>query len=89
MNLIRTSLSFILLWLFAPTAIFACPGCGQAIDGSGASNGIIAIYSILAGMPFLIIGSILVGFMIMKRRSSQNITEQTEERSESKGGNEN
>ena len=88
MKLIRTSFSFILLWLFAPTAIVACPGCGQAIDGSGASNGIIAIYSILAGMPFLIIGSILLGFVIMKRKSSKNIAEQTEKRSESKGGNE-
>ena len=89
MKLIRTSLSFILLWLFAPTAIFACPGCGQAIDGSGASNGIIAIYSILAGMPFLIIGSIIVGFIIMKRKSSPNISEQTEESFEHQGGNEN
>jgi len=77
MKLIRTSLSCILLWLFAPTAIFACPGCGQALDGSGASNGIIAIYTILAGMPFLIIGSILVGFIILNRKSSKNIAEKT------------
>lgn len=88
MKIFRTLLAGILLWLFAPTAIFACPGCGQALDGSGASNGIIAIYSILAGMPFLIIGSILVGFIILNRKSSKNIAEQTEKRSESKGGNE-
>lgn len=89
MKIFRTLFAGILLWLFAPTAIFACPGCGQALDGSGASNGIIAIYSILAGMPFLIIGSIIVGFVIMNRKSSQNIAEQSEKRSESKGGNEN
>ncbi len=89
MKVFRTLLAGILLWLFAPTAIFACPGCGQALDGSGASNGIIAIYTILAGMPFLIIGSIIVGFIIMNRKSTRNITEHTEESSESKGGNEN
>ena len=89
MKIISTIMSGLLLWLFTPTAIYACPGCGPANDGSGASNGIIAIYSILAGMPFLIIGSILVGFIIMKRKSSQKITEHTEEHSESNGGNEN
>ncbi len=89
MKIIRTLLLSILLWLFNTSAIYACPGCGQAIDESGGSNGIIAIYSILAGMPFLIIGSVLVGFIIMKRKSLQSITEQTEERFEHQGGNKN
>jgi len=89
MKIINTIMSGLFLWLLTPTSIYACPGCGQAIDGSGASNGIIAIYSILAGMPFLIIGSILVGFIIMKRKSLQKNTEHTEEHSESKGGSEN
>ncbi len=89
MKIINTIMSGLILWLFTPTAIYACPGCGQAIDGSGASNGIIAIYSILAGMPFLIIGSIIVGFIIMKRKSFPSTTEQTGESFERQGGNEN
>ncbi|MCH8929020.1 MAG: hypothetical protein IIB39_09940 [Candidatus Marinimicrobia bacterium] len=89
MKTARILLTGILLWLITPSAIYACPGCAQAIAESGGSNGIIAIYSILAGMPFLIIGSVIVGFIIMKRKSSPNTTEQTKERFEHQGGNEN
>ena len=89
MKIIRTILSGMLLWHITPSAIYACPGCAQAIAESGGGNGLIAIYSILAGMPFLIIGSIIVGFIIMKRKSFPNTTEQTGESFEHQGGNEN
>ena len=89
MKILRIVLPATLLWQTTPSAIYACPGCAQAIADSGGSYGLIAIYSILAGMPFLIIGSIIIGFIIMKRKSSPNISEQTEESFEHQGGNEN
>jgi len=88
MKIIRTTLSGILLLLVSPSSIHACPGCAQAIAESGGSYGIIAIYSILAGMPFLIIGSIIIGFIILKRKSSLNRIEKPGERIEHQGGNE-
>ena len=57
---------------------YACPGCTQAIAESGGYGGLIAIYSLLAGMPFLIIGSIIAGIVITNRRANAadaNITD--------------
>lgn len=51
---------------------YACPGCSQAIAESGGTNGLIAIYSLLAGMPFLIIGSIIVGVVYSNRKVNES-----------------
>ncbi len=50
--------------------VYACPGCTQAIAESGGTGGLIAIYSLLAGMPFLIIGSIIAGIVYSNRKSN-------------------
>lgn len=50
--------------------VYACPGCSQAIAESGGTGGLIAIYSLLAGMPFLIIGSIIAGIVYSNRKSN-------------------
>ena len=50
--------------------VYACPGCSQAIAESGGTGGLIAIYSLLAGMPFLIIGSIIAGILYSNRKSN-------------------
>ncbi len=50
---------------------YACPGCAQAIAESGGYGGLIAIYSLLAGMPFLIIGSIIAVILISNRRVNE------------------
>ena len=60
-----------LLSFIAPSVLLACPGCAQAIAESGGTSGLIAIYSLLAGMPFLIIGSIALSIVIMKRKSDE------------------
>ena len=60
-----------LLSFIAPSVLYACPGCAQAIAESGGTNGLIAIYSLLAGMPFLIIGSIALSIVIMKHKSDE------------------
>lgn len=51
--------------------VYACPGCSQAIAESGGTGGLIAIYSLLAGMPFLIIGSIIAGIVYSNRKSNE------------------
>jgi len=59
------------------TIVYACPGCTQAIAETSGYGGLIAIYSLLAGMPFLIIGSIIAGVVIANRRTNEaaaNIT---------------
>ena len=52
------------------SVVYACPGCTQAIAESGGTGGLIAIYSLLAGMPFLIIGSIIAGIVYSNRKSN-------------------
>lgn len=49
--------------------VYACPGCSLAIAESGGTGGLIAIYSLLAGMPFLIIGSIIAGILYSNRKA--------------------
>lgn len=61
-----------LLTFTAPSVLYACPGCAQAIAESGGASGLIAIYSLLTGMPFLIIGSIVLSIIIMKRKSAED-----------------
>ena len=51
--------------------VYACPGCSQAIAESGGTGGLIAIYSLLAGMPFLIIGSIIAGILYSNRNTNE------------------
>ena len=53
------------------SVLYACPGCTKAIAESGGYGGLIAIYSLLAGMPFLIIGSIIAAIMISNRRANE------------------
>ena len=53
------------------STVYACPGCTQAIADSGGYGGLIAIYSLLAGMPFLIIGSIIAAILISNRRVNE------------------
>ena len=60
-----------LLSFIAPSVLYACPGCAQAIAESGGTSGLIVIYSLLTGMPFLIIGSIVLSIVIMKRKSGE------------------
>ena len=72
-------LIFALTFFYLESSIvFACPGCSQAIAESGGYSGLIVIYSLLAGMPFLIIGSIIAGILISNRRANEadgNITD--------------
>ena len=63
---------FVFTYFYLKSSIlYACPGCAQAIAGSGGSDGLIAIYSILVGMPFLIISSIIAGIAISNRRANK------------------
>ena len=63
---------FALTFFYVKSSIaYACPGCAQAITGSGGSDGLVAIYTLLAGMPFLIIGSIIAGIVISNRRTDE------------------
>ncbi len=70
---------FSLTFFYLKSSIaYACPGCTQAIAESGGSGGLIAIYSLLAGMPLIIIGSIIAGILISNRRANEvknNITD--------------
>lgn len=75
-----------LLTFTAPSVLYACPGCAQAIADSGGTSGLIAIYSLLAGMPFLIIGSIALSIVIMKRKSSENQDNLSDSGSDLNGG---
>lgn len=75
-----------LLTFTAPSVLYACPGCAQAIADSGGASGLIAIYSLLAGMPFLIIGSIALSIVIMKRKSSENQDNLSDSGSDLNGG---
>ena len=67
--------------------IYACPGCTQAIADSGGYGGLIAIYSLLAGMPFLIIGSIIAGIVITNRRANKAAAKITDSDFLKNGGN--
>ena len=67
--------------------IYACPGCTQAIAESGGYGGLIAIYSLLAGMPFLIIGSIIAGILITNRRANEAAAKITDSDFLKNGGN--
>lgn len=58
-------------FLMKSSIAYACPGCSQSIAGSDGQAGLIAIYSLLAGMPFLIIGSIIAGIVITNRRANE------------------
>ena len=65
-------LILLLLTFTVPSVLYACPGCAKAIADSGGASGLIVIYSLLAGMPFLIIGSIALSIVIMKRKSTED-----------------
>jgi len=79
---------FTLAFFYAKSSIiYACPGCTQAIAGSGGYGGLIAIYSLLAGMPFLIIGSIIAGIVITNRRTYDVNTKLTDSDYIQNGGN--
>jgi len=67
--------------------IYACPGCTQAIAESGGYGGLIAIYSLLAGMPFLIIGSIIAAVVITNRRANEAAAKLTDSDFFKNGGN--
>ena len=64
--------------LMGPQAALACPGCAQSIAEDGGFEGLVAIYSLLAGMPMVIVGSITVGIMIMKGKNEPNSNDDKE-----------
>ena len=70
---------FVITFFYIKSSIaYACPGCSQAIAESGGYGGLIAIYSLLAGMPFLIIGSIIAGIVYSNRKvndQNENLTD--------------
>ena len=71
MGYVKIIIFAFIFFYFKNSIVYACPGCAQAIAESGGSGGLIAIYSVLAGMPFLIIGSILIGILISNRRANE------------------
>ncbi len=76
-------------FLMKSSIVYACPGCSQAIAGSGGQSGLIAIYSLLVGMPFLIIGSIITGIVITNRRANEADENLTDSDFLENGGNSN
>ncbi len=79
---------FTLTFFYTKSSIvYACPGCTQAIAESGGYGGLIAIYSLLAGMPFLIIGSIIAGIVITNRRANEAAANITDSDFSKNGGN--
>lgn len=70
MRLIKIIIFAFTFFYLESSIVYACPGCTQAIAESGGTGGLIAIYSLLAGMPFLIIGSIIAGIVYSNRKSN-------------------
>ena len=70
MRQIKIIIFAITFFYLESSIVYACPGCSQAIAESGGTGGLIAIYSLLAGMPFLIIGSIIAGILYSNRKSN-------------------
>ncbi len=75
MNKIKKFGRFIVLmiatiFLFSE-ALFACPACGKSIAESGGLDGALAVYTILAGMPFILIGSVIAGIIFNKRKNDK------------------
>ena len=70
MKLIKIIIFAFTFFYLESSLVYACPGCSQAIAESGGTGGLIAIYSLLAGMPFLIIGSIIAGIVYSNRKSN-------------------
>ncbi|MCH8306340.1 MAG: hypothetical protein IIB94_14600 [Candidatus Marinimicrobia bacterium] len=70
MRQIKIIIFAITFFYLESSIVYACPGCSQAIAESGGTGGLIAIYSLLAGMPFLIIGSIIAGIVYSNRKSN-------------------
>lgn len=70
MRLIKIIIFAFTFFYLESSLVYACPGCTQAIAESGGTGGLIAIYSLLAGMPFLIIGSIIAGIVYSNRKSN-------------------
>ena len=70
MRLIKIIIFAFTFFYLESSVVYACPGCTQAIAESGGTGGLIAIYSLLAGMPFLIIGSIIAGIVYSNRKSN-------------------
>lgn len=70
MKLIKIIIFAFTFFYLESSIVYACPGCTQAIAESGGTGGLIAIYSLLAGMPFLIIGSIIAGIVYSNRKSN-------------------
>ena len=70
MRLIKIIIFAFTFFYLESSIVYACPGCTQVIAESGVTGGLIAIYSLLAGMPFLIIGSIIAGIVYSNRKSN-------------------
>ena len=70
MKLIKIIIFAFTFFYLESSVVYGCPGCTQAIAESGGTGGLIAIYSLLAGMPFLIIGSIIAGIVYSNRKSN-------------------
>ena len=71
MRQIKIIIFAITFFYLESSIVYACPGCSQAIAESGGTGGLIAIYSLLAGMPFLIIGSIIAGIVYSNRNTNE------------------
>lgn len=71
MRQIKIIIFAITFFYLESSIVYACPGCSQAIAESGGTGGLIAIYSLLAGMPFLIIGSIIAGILYSNRNTNE------------------
>ena len=71
MRQIKIIIFAITFFYLESSLVYACPGCTQAIAESGGTGGLIAIYSLLAGMPFLIIGSIIAGIVYSNRNTNE------------------
>ena len=63
-------LSIATIFLFAE-ALFACPGCSKSIAESGGLDGAMAVYTVLASMPFVLIGSVIAGIIFNKRKNDK------------------
>ena len=70
MRLIKIIIFALTFFNLKSSLVYACPGCSQAIAESGGAGGLIAIYTVLAGMPFLIIGSIIAGIVYSNRKAN-------------------
>jgi len=78
MRQIKIIIFAITFFYLESSIVYACPGCSQAIAESGGYGGLIAIYSLLVGMPFLIIGSIIAGIVYSNRKAdetNENLTD--------------